>query len=87
LAMGFEKKYYLGTTAWFFFAINLIKLPIQIFAWNNITKQTIGIALIALPFLFLGTVIGIKIVKVLNEKAFRNVIVVMTVLAAVRLLF
>lgn len=87
LAMGFEKKYYLGTTAWFFFAINLIKLPIQIFAWNNITKQTIGIALIALPVLFLGTVIGIKIVNVLNEKAFRNVIVVMTVLAAVRLLF
>lgn len=87
LAMGFEKKYYLGTTAWFFFAINLIKLPIQIFAWHNISLGTLGIALLALPLLYLGTVIGIRIVKVMNEKTFRYAIVVMTAAAAIRLLF
>jgi len=87
LAMGFEKKYYLGTTAWFFFAINLIKLPIQVFAWHNISPETVGITLLALPVLYLGTVIGIRIVKIMNEKTFRYVIVIMTVAAAVRLLF
>lgn len=87
LAMGFEKKYYLGTTAWFFFAINLIKLPIQIFAWNNISLRTLGTALLALPVLCIGAFIGIKIVKVMNEKTFRYVIVIMTAAAAIRLLF
>jgi len=87
LAMGMEKKYYLGTTAWFFLAINLIKLPIQIFAWHNISTGTLCMALAALPVLYLGSVIGIRIVKVMDEKTFRYVIVVMTAAAAVRLLF
>ena len=87
LAMGMEKKYYLGTTAWFFLAVNLIKLPIQIFAWHNISAVTLFTALAALPVLFIGSVIGIKIVKVMDEKTFRYVIVFMSVAAAVRLLF
>ena len=56
-----------------------------IFAWHNISIGTLGIALLALPVLYLGTVIGIRIVKVMNEKTLRYAIVIMTAAAAIRL--
>ena len=36
LALGIKKNNYMGTNAWFFFIINLTKLPLQIFVWHNI---------------------------------------------------
>ncbi len=87
LAAGLEKNHFLGTTAWFFLIINLIKLPLQIFAWGNITWQTFFTALIALPLVYIGIKIGVALIKRIQDRTFRYIILIMTALAALRLLF
>lgn len=86
LAKGFKKDNFLGTTAWFFFTINLSKVPLQIFFWNNISFKMVGLALMLIPAIVIGAILGAKIVKKLNEKAFRYIIIVMTAISAIRLL-
>ncbi len=86
LASGFKKNKFMGTTAWFFFIVNITKLPLQIFVWENITGHTALITLSMLPFIAIGALIGFKIVKIINEKPFRYLILCMTAISAIRLL-
>lgn len=85
LAMGFKKNDFMGTTAWFFFIINLSKVPLQILFWQNISFKTLGLTVIGVPIIALGAVFGVFILKKINEKIFRTLILVMTAIAAVRL--
>lgn len=85
LAMGFKKHDFLGTYSWFFLIINLIKVPLQIFFWHNITLKTSILACTMIPAITLGAILGIVTVKKLNEKFFRGIIIVMTALAAIKL--
>lgn len=87
LAIRLNKQNYMGTTVWFFMIINLIKLPLQIFIWHNITLVTLSLAIIALPAIFLGTRIGVWIVKVLPEKSFRYLVIGITAIVALRMFF
>ena len=86
LAMGFNKNGFMGTTVWFFFIVNFSKLPLQIFFWHNISWQTLGITLGMLPAIAAGALLGAVVIKKVNEKQFRILIIVMTAAAAVRLL-
>lgn len=85
LALGFKKNNYMGCNAWFFFIINITKLPFQIFMWNNIGIKTLTIAGFMLPFITLGAIIGYFVLKKINEKHFRYLIIIMTGIAAIRL--
>ena len=85
LALGFKKNNYMGCNAWFFFIINITKLPFQIFMWNNIGIKTLAIAGFMLPFITLGAIIGYFVLKKINEKHFRYLIIIMTGIAAIRL--
>lgn len=87
LAGGFKKNDYLGTTAWAFFIINIIKLPLQIIFWHNITLSTLKLDGLMLVPLAIGAVLGAFIVKKIDEKPFRIIIIVMTAIAAIKLLF
>lgn len=87
LAIRVNKQHYLGTTAWFFLIVNLTKLPLQIFAWHNISLSTAVLAVSALPVIFLGTRIGIYVIKKLPERAFRYLVITMTALVAIRMFF
>lgn len=86
LAKGFKKNDFMGTTAWFFFIINLTKVPLQILFWNNIPIKTVFLAFSMVPAIALGAGIGILIIKKLNEKLFHRIIIIMTAIAAARLL-
>jgi hypothetical protein len=46
----------------------------------------VGLALMLIPAIVIGAILGAKIVKKLNEKAFRYIIIVMTAISAIRLL-
>jgi uncharacterized membrane protein YfcA len=85
LAMGFKKNDFMGTTAWFFFIINLSKLPLQIFFWHNISFKTVSLTLGMIPAIALGALSGAVVIKKLKEKSFRYIIIVMTAVAAIRL--
>jgi uncharacterized membrane protein YfcA len=86
LAMHLEKKSFIGTGAWFFMIINLIKFPLQLFVWNNITTETLMIDLITLPTIALGAFLGIKVVKLIPEKTYRGFVIVITAFSAFLLL-
>jgi len=85
LTIGLKKNNYMGTASWFFFIINLTKLPLQIFFWHNISTKTTILALTMIPAITLGAFLGIKVVKRLNEKLFRYIIILMTILVAIKL--
>ena len=85
LTIGLKKNNYMGTASWFFFIINLTKLPLQIFFWNNITPKTTILACMMIPAITIGAFLGIKVVKRLNEKLFRYIIILMTALVAIKL--
>lgn len=86
LTMGFKKNNYMGTSSWFFMIINLSKVPLQVFFWNNISLKTTVLAFSMIPIITVGALLGSAVIKRLNEKPFRYLIIAMTVVAAVRLL-
>ena len=86
LAMHLPKNNFIGTTAWFFMIINLAKFPLQVFAWHNIDGGTLSIDLIAVPGIIIGAYAGIKLVKIIPEKAYRGFVIGITALSAFLLL-
>ena len=49
LSMRKEKMEYIGINAWFFLVVNLLKVPFQIFAWDNITWSSFSLNLLMTP--------------------------------------
>ena len=85
LAMRLPKNQMIGTAAWFFLTINVLKVPFHIFAWETINLQSFLLDLSLVPAIAVGAFIGIRIVKVIPEKIYRWFIIVMTGLAAAML--
>lgn len=82
LAMRLTKNDFIGTAAWVFLAINLFKLPFQIFFWKNINASTLSTDVIVVPALVLGFWAGIKIVAVIKDDSYRKIIIVLTFIGA-----
>lgn len=82
LALHLQKKNYIGTTAWFFAIINMVKLPLQHFVWNNITFESLQINLLAVPFVMLGAYLGIKVVHRIRDSAYRWAVIIITFISA-----
>lgn len=83
LSMRKEKMEYIGINAWFFFVVNLLKVPLQAFVWDNITWDSLQLNLVMLPVIGIGSLIGIRIVKLLPEKIFRRFIQIVTILSVI----
>ena len=86
LALHLPKKNYIGTTAWFFAIINLSKLPLQYFVWENIHKGTILIGFMEIPFVMLGAYIGIIVVRKIKDDTYRWAVLVLTFISALLIL-
>ncbi len=86
LSMRLEKKEYIGTGAWYFLILNWLKLPIFC-AMGRITLQSAKADLAMIPFLLTGAVLGIIVVKYIPQKAFEWVILVLSILGALKLLW
>jgi len=86
LAMRLPKLNFIGTAAWFFFLINVFKVPFHVLSWKTISLQTLALNLAMAPALIGGLYLGIKIVKVIPEKAYRILVIVTTTAAAAFLL-
>ena len=72
LSMRKEKMEYIGINAWFFLVVNLLKVPLQVFVWDNITWETFTLNLFMLPVIGIGAWLGVRIVKMFPERAFRR---------------
>lgn len=86
LSMRKEKMEYIGINAWFFLVVNLLKVPLQTFVWDNITWDTFLLNLTMLPVIGIGAIAGIRIVKLLPEKAFRRFIQVVTIISVLMMI-
>ena len=86
LSMHLPKNKFIGTAAWFFLIINVIKVPFHVFSWHTITLQTLMVDIAGIPAILLGVFIGIKTVKLIPEKLYLYLIIISTILAALLLL-
>ncbi len=78
LAVGLPKFEFVGTTAWFFFITNWLKVPFQS-KLQMITAESLRIDMWLFPAVTLGAVAGIFLVRFIPQKLFNAVV---TVLAA-----
>lgn len=86
LSRRLDKFTFVATGAWFIMILNYTKIPLQAFVWDNLTWAGIVLNLLALPFILLGGYVGIRLVKVLPEKSFKNLIMVLVVLSSIFML-
>ncbi|MBI1224324.1 MAG: TSUP family transporter [Bacteroidetes bacterium] len=86
LSMRLPKNNFIGTGAWFYLSINCFKVPFHIFSWETISWESFKMDLVMFPFIAIGAVLGILIIKRLSESVYRKFIIGMT-LATVVLLF
>jgi len=83
LAMRLSKNDFIGTAAWVFLAVNIFKLPLQIFYWRNITPFTLQTDLFLLPAIIAGFLAGVKIVSRIKDDSYRKIVIVLTLIGAV----
>lgn len=86
LSVKMPKYSFVGTNAWFFMVVNYLKIPIQAFAWGNITASSLMLDLYTIPFVIIGGLIGIRLVRRLPEKEFRYFTTAITCVSVVMLL-
>lgn len=85
LAMKLPKREFIGTGAWYFLFVNLLKVP---FSYNLglINTYSLRLDLYGAPFVALGAIAGILILKKIPQKRFTQVVQVFAALAAAKLL-
>jgi len=85
LALGLPKLVFIGTGAWFYMLVNAFKVPFSI-RLGLINAQSLLLDVALLVPMIPGALLGPVILKQLNQRAFENMALVLTVLASVRLL-
>lgn len=87
LSMQLPKYEYIGTGAWFFGILNLLKLPLQIIFWGSINWNTLMFDGLLIPAIAIGAYLGVKTVKHIPEKPFRWIVLGLAGVSAIRLFF
>ena len=77
---------FLGTTAWFYFVVNLVKLPLSA-GVGVIRPATLWIDVVLAPVVVLAALAGRKLARRIPQRVFEPIVMVLTVVSAVNLLF
>lgn len=85
LSMRLPKNTFIGTGAWFFFIVNVSKVPLHIWSWKTITLESFALDLMMIPAIALGAVFGIWLVRYFPEKLYRLLVIATTLLSAILL--
>lgn len=85
LARRLPKMELVGTAAWFFFVINLAKVPFSV-GLGLIDRNSLLLTLTLAPLVALGAFFGKWLLVRINQALFEALLIAFTVLAAVRLL-
>jgi len=85
LAIGLPKLAFIGTGAWFFMLVNAFKVPFSV-RLGLINADSLKVdALLVLPMIP-GALLGPILLKRINQRAFEMMVLMLTVLAALRLI-
>lgn len=85
LASRLPKYEFVGTAAWFFFFINIIKVPFSA-SLGLITQQTLLFNLLLAPAVLLGLLCGKFLLGKINQQAFEWLLIALSLLGAIRLI-
>ena len=86
LAMRLPKEQFVGTGAWYYFIVNITKVPLSA-SLGLITAQSLLTGAVLIPAIALGAFIGIKLLPLIPQKVFQAVILIIAAAGALRLLF
>lgn len=86
LSAGLPKTEFVGTSAWFFFIVNWVKVPFSA-KLSLITAESLKLDLTMFPFIIVGAITGIVLLKRIPQKVFRILVLVLATAAAVKLIF
>lgn len=86
LAIGLPKLEFVGTAAWFFLLLNIVKIP---FSWSLglIRLDTLALNAMLIPLIALGLWVGTRIIRKIPQRLFDSLILVLTGVASLKLLF
>ena len=85
LSARFPVHAFLGTAAWFFATLNLLKLPVSI-GLGLVSSHTLLLDLVLVPAVIIGALAGRWLADRIRQQVFDRAIVVLTLLGAVYLL-
>ncbi len=86
LSKKLDKVTFTATSAWFIMILNFTKVPLQAVVWKNLTWEGIWLNIMGLPFILLGGFLGIKLLKILPEKEYRQLILALVVISSLFLM-
>jgi len=81
LAMRLPKIVFVGTAAWYFFALNVFKVPFSA-SLGLINPSSLGVSLLLGPFAMAGALVGRPVVERLNQRLFELIALALTFVAA-----
>ena len=85
LACRYPVKAFLGTTAWFFLVVNLVKLPFSI-AIGLINPTTLALAAAGAPVVVLAALAGRALAERMSQRVFEPIVIALTLVSALPLL-
>ncbi|SDH03107.1 hypothetical protein SAMN05192534_101382 [Alteribacillus persepolensis] len=84
LAISLSKKEFIGTGAWFYLAVNLIKVPMYA-GLGLITWETLSFNAWLIPAILGGTALGIKVLPFIPQKIFNIVVLLLSLVGGMQL--
>lgn len=85
LAVTLPKDQFVGTSAWFFLLINVIKVPFSM-QLGLINGSSLMLNILLIPLIFTGLFFGRWVVRHLPQKGFDSLVLVFAMAAALKLL-
>ena len=85
LATRTPVQVFLGTSAWFFAIVNLVKVPF-LAGIGLFTPQVLLMDLLLTPLVVIGALVGLKLAKRMPQQLFDRLAIILTIVGAVYLL-
>jgi len=85
LAARFSVNRFLGTAAWFFFAVNVAKTPFSV-SLGLISLESLRLDLLLAPAVVVGALIGRGLARRINQELFDRLVLTLTIVSATYLL-
>ncbi|WP_339184644.1 sulfite exporter TauE/SafE family protein [Oceanobacillus sp. FSL W7-1293] len=86
LVKGLPKKEFIGTGAWFFLTVNIIKFPFYVHL-DMITLDTFSVNMIMMPIILAGAFIGARVLDFIPQRVFTLLILIFATLGGLNLIF
>ncbi len=84
LSRNLPREEFVATGAWFFFVINLVKVPVYV-AQGMITKTSLLFDAALIPAVLVGALVGRKVLRILPEKVFVASVTVLALISTILL--